>query len=251
MSATEELIHRYENIWLPKRGCRKFSEKGDDIILPSKGITIVACMDARVDPYDIFGLKIGEAHVIRNAGGVVDNSALRSLVISQEVLGTKEIIVMRHRDCGMTRFLGDDFRRALVDKTGQRPSFEFEDTGLRSSELALREDIRRIYRSPFIRHKSNVSAWIYNDCDGELIRIDISDLRGDICRGGLNPNCKPLAFTGELPLYKPRSNGKPGGDLWDPFNDPLEALSVCYLCDDCPDNYYERKCCCHKEKCRY
>ena len=88
---------------------------------PSKHVAVVACMDARLDVYSLLGIKEGEAHVIRNAGGVVTDDAIRSLAISQRLLGTKEIILIHHTDCGMLTFTDDDFKRAIQDETGVKP----------------------------------------------------------------------------------------------------------------------------------
>ena len=98
-------------------------DKGDLPLPPAKKVAIVACMDARLNPYPILGLSIGDAHVIRNAGGVITDDEIRSLAISQHLLGTEEIMLIHHTDCGMLTFSDDDFAHKLEDQTGQRPQW--------------------------------------------------------------------------------------------------------------------------------
>jgi carbonic anhydrase len=224
--SVKELFRRYHTKWLTGKCCRKFNPEGADIIPPSLGVAIVCCMDARVDPYDIFCLNIGECHVIRNAGAIVNEDTERCLIISQEALGTSNIILMRHKDCGMTKFLGVDMKTGLAKEVGSKPYINFDDTNLKPSEAALREDVVRLYQNPYIRHK-NIIACIYDDCTGEVYKIDTSCLKRYKCKS-LNPENPPMAITGVLPLYKPKNNGMPGGDIWDPNSDDIKELSVCF-----------------------
>ena len=122
-------------------------------------------MDARLDPRGALGLEPGEAHVIRNAGGVVTNDAIRSLAISQHLLGTEEIALIHHTDCGMLKFTDDVFERRMREETGQWP--EWRAHAFPDIEASLRESIELIRRSPFIPHK-NVRGYIYDVDSGEL-----------------------------------------------------------------------------------
>eukprot|EP01098_Paradermamoeba_levis_P001655 TRINITY_DN11925_c0_g1_i1.p1 TRINITY_DN11925_c0_g1~~TRINITY_DN11925_c0_g1_i1.p1 ORF type:complete len:249 (-),score=72.46 TRINITY_DN11925_c0_g1_i1:67-753(-) len=221
-TVTEELLKRHKEEWLAGKGPRQFAP-GQDFIPPSKGIAIIACMDARVSPYDIFGLKTGEAHVIRNAGGFVTDDVLRCLTISQELLLTKEIIVVHHSDCGMSKFHGSDLTNALHKETGQRPHVFFEDFGLQSPAVNVRENVHRILNSPFIRHKTHISGFVYDDAHGTLIPVKTDDI--PVAVKTLDPAVAPLAARGLVPLYKPKDNGEPGGAVLDLSKEPITNLS--------------------------
>ncbi len=145
-----------------------------DFIPPSRNIAVVTCMDARIVPKDQFGINIGEAHVIRNAGGVVNNDVLRSLAISQELLLTTEIMLIHHLDCGMTKFNSTEFDCAYQTSIGIVPEFKWDSFNLRPSTVNLLENFVRIMMCPFLRHKESVSAWVYDDCTGKLFRVDTS-----------------------------------------------------------------------------
>src|SRR6188472_195987 len=127
---------------------------------PSKQVAVVACMDARLDVYRILGLNEGEAHVIRNAGGVITDDEIRSLAISQRLLGTKEIILIHHTDCGMLTFTDDDFKRTIQEETGIRPSWSVETFS--DLEEDVRQSIARIQASPFIPRKESVRGFVYD-----------------------------------------------------------------------------------------
>src|SRR5436190_10523163 len=118
---------------------------------PAKGVAVVACMDARLDVHDLLGLEEGDAHVIRNAGGVVTEDELRSLAISQRLLGTREIILIHHTDCGMLTFSDDEFRRAIQEHTGIKPHWAAE--AFTDLEEDVRQSVARIKASPFIPQK--------------------------------------------------------------------------------------------------
>ncbi len=137
---------------------------------PSKGLAIVACMDARLETGAMLGLKEGEAHVIRNAGGVITEDAIRSLVISQRLLGTREIMLIHHTDCGMLSFKGSDVKSAIKADTGLRPPFDMEDFD--DLEDDVQESIARIQASPFIPHKDAIRGFVYECETGRLREVD-------------------------------------------------------------------------------
>ncbi len=144
-------------------------DKGDLPLPPAKKVAIVACMDARLNPYPILGLSIGDAHVIRNAGGVITDDEIRSLAISQHLLGTEEIMLIHHTDCGMLTFSDADFAQKLEDQTGQRPQWparSFPDL-----DEDVRESIRLIKQSPFIPRKDEVRGFVYDVKTGRLAEV--------------------------------------------------------------------------------
>src|SRR5918911_3164788 len=132
---------------------------GDLPLPPAKHVAIVACMDARLNPYGLLGLHEGDAHVIRNAGGVITDDEIRSLTISQRLLGTEEIMLIHHTDCGMLTFSDDDFRRQLQAETGIRPAWAAE--AFDDLEEDVRQSIARIKTSPFIPQKDQVRGFVY------------------------------------------------------------------------------------------
>ena len=136
---------------------------------PARNLAVVACMDARLDTHKLLGLEEGDAHVIRNAGGVVSDDAIRSLVISQRLLGTREIMLIHHTDCGMMGFRDDDVKDAIEAETGLRPAFAFE--AFRNLEQDVRQSISRIQANPFIPHKDQVRGFIYDCATGRLREV--------------------------------------------------------------------------------
>jgi carbonic anhydrase len=130
---------------------------------PSKRVAVVACMDARMNVYGILGLKEGEAHVIRNAGGVVTDDEIRSLAISQRLLGTREIILIHHTDCGMLTFTDDDFKRDIQQETGIKPDAE-ED---------VRQSLRRIENSPFVTKHTSLRGFVFDVATGKLHEVSL------------------------------------------------------------------------------
>jgi carbonic anhydrase len=126
-------------------------------------------MDARLDPWKVLGLGPGDAHVIRNAGGVVTNDAIRSLAISQHLLGTERIVLIHHTDCGMLKFTDEEFERRMADATGQWP--EWRAHAFSDLETSVRESMERIRRSPFIPHK-DVRGLIYDVASGQLHEVE-------------------------------------------------------------------------------
>ena len=162
MSATDELLENNA------RYAASF-DKGDLPLPPARGMAVVACMDARLDTHKLLGLSEGDAHVIRNAGGVVSDDAIRSLVISQRLLGTREIVLIHHTDCGMLTFRDDDVKDAIEADTGLRPSFAFESFG--NLEQNVRQSIGRIQANPFIPVKDQVRGFVYDCATGKLNEV--------------------------------------------------------------------------------
>ena len=136
---------------------------------PAKHLAVVACMDARLNVYGILGLAEGEAHVIRNAGGVVTEDVIRSLAISQWLLGTREIILVHHTDCGMLTFTDDEVKADIESKTGLRPHFALE--AFSDLENDIRQSIARIKASPFVASKDSVRGFVYDVHTGRLQEV--------------------------------------------------------------------------------
>ena len=145
------------------------SFKGPLPLPPSKHVAVVACMDARLDVHRVLGIKEGEAHVIRNAGGVVTDDTIRSLAISQRLLGTKEIILIHHTDCGMLTFSDDDFKYAIQQETGVKPPWAAE----AFPDLAedVRQSLRRIENSPFVTKHESSRGFIFDVATGKLSEV--------------------------------------------------------------------------------
>ena len=144
-------------------------DKGDLPLPPARNLAVVACMDARLDVHKILGISEGDAHVIRNAGGVVSDDAIRSLVISQRLLGTTAIVLIHHTDCGMLTFRDDDVKDAIEADTGLRPSFSMEAFG--NLEQDIRQSISRIQANPFIPNKDQVRGFVYDCATGRLNEV--------------------------------------------------------------------------------
>ena len=143
--------------------------KGDLPMPPGKALAVVACMDARLNVYALLGLEEGQAHVIRNAGGVVTEDVIRSLAISQWLLGTGEIILIHHTDCGMLTFTDDEVKADIESKTGLRPHFALE--AFSDLENDLRQSIARIKASPFVASKDSVRGFVYDVHSGRLQEV--------------------------------------------------------------------------------
>ena len=144
-------------------------EKGDLPLPPAKGTAVVACMDARLHPYAILGLSEGDSHVIRNAGGVVTDDVIRSLAISQRLLGTTEIVLIHHTDCGMLTFHDDDVKAQIEADTGIRPPFALE--AFPDLESDVRQSIARIKASPFVPKKDHIRGFVYEVESGRLREV--------------------------------------------------------------------------------
>jgi len=136
---------------------------------PSKQVAVVACMDARLDVYRILGLEEGESHVIRNAGGVVTDDEIRSLAISQHLLGTEEIVLIHHTDCGMVTFTDEQFADILEKEAGQRPSWSAN--AFPDLEADVRDSIKRITDSPFVKNKGSVRGFVLDVATGKLTEV--------------------------------------------------------------------------------
>jgi carbonic anhydrase len=161
MSATDELLTNNANYAAGFTGPKPLP--------PAKGVAVIACMDARLDVYQILGLNEGEAHVIRNAGGVVTEDAIRSLAISQRLLGTTEIILIHHTDCGMLTFTDDEFKKSIEQDTGVRPTWAAE--AFPDLDGDVRQSIKRIQTSQFVPHKESVRGFVFDVGTGKLNEV--------------------------------------------------------------------------------
>ncbi|MDX1608491.1 MAG: carbonic anhydrase [Halofilum sp. (in: g-proteobacteria)] len=163
MSTTDELLENND-------AYAEGFDKGDLPVPPARRVAIVACMDARLDVYRMLGLTEGDAHVIRNAGGVVTDDVIRSLAISQRKLGTEEIVLVHHTECGMQSFRDDDLKDEIEQETGLRPPFAFE--AFADLEGDVRQSIRRIQASPFIPRKDAIRGFVYDVKSGRLEEVN-------------------------------------------------------------------------------
>jgi carbonic anhydrase len=163
VSVTNELLKNNEAF------ARTF-DQGEKAMPPARKLAVVACMDARLHVSKILGLEIGDAHIIRNAGGVITDDAIRSIVISQRLLGTEEIILIHHTDCGMVTFTDDIVKAQIKDDTGIRPPFALE--AFPDIDDDVRQSIQRIKASPFIPHRDNVRGFVYDVKSGALREIE-------------------------------------------------------------------------------
>jgi carbonic anhydrase len=151
---------------------KKYAEgfdRGDLPLPPATKVAVVACMDARLNPQALLGLDEGDAHVIRNAGGVVTDDEIRSLAISQRLLGTEEIILIHHTDCGMLTFTDDDFKKSIQDDTGIKPEWAAE--AFPDLDEDVRQSVARIKASPFIPKKDSVRGFVYEVETGKLREV--------------------------------------------------------------------------------
>lgn len=144
-------------------------DKGHLPLPPARRVAILACMDARLDPARALGLEEGDAHVIRNAGGVVSQDAIRSLAISQLLLGTREIVLVHHTDCGMTTFRDDEVKDQILAAKGLRPPFALE--AFPDADEDVRQSLRRIRTDPFLLHTDQVRGFVYEVESGRLREI--------------------------------------------------------------------------------
>ena len=161
MTVTDQLLENAQRY-------QKSFDKGDLPIPPGKKVAVVACMDARLIPTRILGLDEGDAHVIRNAGGVITDDEIRSLAISQHLLGTEEVVLIQHTDCGMVKFTDEEFKAKLRDACGQEPDW---DVGtFKDIDDNVRESIRRVKDSPFVPHK-DVRGFVFDVKDGSLREV--------------------------------------------------------------------------------
>ena len=162
MSTTDELLRNAEDY------AASF-DKGDLPQSPAKKLAVLACMDARLNPYALLGLQEGDAHIIRNAGGVVTDDEIRSLSISQRLLGTKEIVLIHHTDCGMLTLSDDAFKRSLQDEVGIKPGWAVE--AFDDLDEDVRQSVARIKASPFIPRKESVRGFVYEVETGRMREV--------------------------------------------------------------------------------
>ena len=162
MTVTDELLRNNE-------AYAASFEHGDLPLPPGKKLAVVACMDARLDVHAILGLAPGDAHVIRNAGGVVTDDEIRSLAISQRLLGTEEIILIHHTDCGMLTFTDDAFKRSIQDETGVKPEWAAE--SFPDLDEDVRQSIGRINASPFVPKQDSIRGFVYEVESGRLREV--------------------------------------------------------------------------------
>ena len=164
MSITDELLRNSE-------AYAASFDKGDLPMPPARKVAVVACMDARLNPYGLLGLQEGDAHVIRNAGGVVTDDEIRSLAISQRLLGTEEIILIHHTDCGMLTFTDDEFKAAIQQETGLKPAWSAE--AFDDVAADVRQSIGRIAANPFIPHRDQVRGFVFDVATGRLDEVSV------------------------------------------------------------------------------
>jgi carbonic anhydrase len=162
MSTTDELLDN-------ARAYEARFDKGDLPLPPARKVAVLACMDARLNPYGLLGLEEGDAHVIRNAGGVVTDDEIRSLAISQRLLGTEEIVLIHHTDCGMLTFTDDEFKRSIQEDTGIKPEWAAE--AFPDLDEDVRQSLARIHASPFIPNKDSVRGFVYDVHTGALHEV--------------------------------------------------------------------------------
>ena len=162
MSVTDELVAN-------NQAYAEQFDKGDLPLPPGRKVAVVACMDARLNVYGLLGLHDGEAHVIRNAGGVVTDDEIRSLAISQRLLGTTEIILIHHTDCGMFTFTDDGFKASVQAEVGIKPSWAAE--AFTDLDEDVRRSIARITSSPFVPHTDQVRGFVFDVATGKLNEV--------------------------------------------------------------------------------
>ncbi len=162
MSSTDRLLENNE-------AYAAAFDKGDLPLPPAKKVAVVACMDARLNVYGMLGLSDGDAHVIRNAGGVVTDDEIRSLTISQRLLGTEEIVLIHHTDCGMLTFTDDQFKASIEQETGIKPEWAAE--AFPDLDADVKQSIARIKASPFIPRKDSVRGFVYDVKTGRLREV--------------------------------------------------------------------------------
>jgi len=163
MSVTDQLLKNAE-------GYAATFDKGDLPLPPARKVAIVACMDARLNPYALLGLAEGDAHIIRNAGGVITDDQIRSLAFSQRLLGTEEVILIHHTDCGMLTFSDDAFREQIRADTGVTPPWTAETLG--DLDTNVRQGLARIKASPFVPVTSSVRGFVYDVHNGTLREVE-------------------------------------------------------------------------------
>lgn len=152
------------------RYAEDFTDPGMDA-RPVRHVAVVACMDARLDLHQALGLRLGDCHTLRNAGGVVTDDTIRSLAVSQRALGTRSVMLVHHTDCGMLT-LTEEWRHELELEVGQRPSWAVE--SFRDLDQDVRQSIRRVRSSPFLLHREDVRGFVFDVTTGRLREVDAS-----------------------------------------------------------------------------
>jgi carbonic anhydrase len=163
LSLAEDLLAR-------NRAYAEFSFRGPRPLRPRRALAVVACMDSRMDMFEVLGLDNGDAHVLRNAGGVVTDDVIRSLAVSQRVLGTTGIVLVHHTDCGLQKLTEDEFRDELEAATGIRPAFAIE--SFRDPSDSVRQSIARLLHSPFVAAKDEIVGFVYDVETGLLHLVE-------------------------------------------------------------------------------
>jgi carbonic anhydrase len=163
MTAIDVLLKRYRDAGDALAGDRSSPQ-------PSLHVAILTCMDARIRVFEIFGLIQGEAHILRNAGGVVTDDMIRSLALSQRKLGTREVLIVQHTNCGLSLVTEDDFKDELEQATGLRPTWAVE--AFREVEDSVRTSMQRVKRSDFLPHTDNVRGFVYDVKTGALTEVE-------------------------------------------------------------------------------
>ncbi len=162
MTAIDELLRRNAELGNIVPGDRSSPR-------PSMNVAILTCMDSRIRVFEIFGLKQGEAHVLRNAGGVVTDDMIRSLALSQRKLGTREVLLVHHTNCGLQLVTEDDFKDELERDSGLRPTWSVE--AFREVKDSVRGSMNRVRSSPFLLHRDTVRGFVYDVHTGELTEV--------------------------------------------------------------------------------
>ncbi len=150
----------------------RFAERfdgGDLQVAPTRRLAVVSCMDSRMDPFQILGLANGEAHIVRNAGGIITDDVIRSLCLSQRLLGTREILLLHHTDCGLQKVDEDVFKAELVADTGMKPWWAIE--SFDDPYEDVRQSMRRLMLTPFLAHKDNIRGFVYEVADGRVYEV--------------------------------------------------------------------------------
>ncbi|MGI9016571.1 MAG: beta-class carbonic anhydrase [Euzebya sp.] len=152
---------------------RAFAERFGDAdlqVAPTRHLAVVACMDSRIDVFAILGLRNGEAHIIRNAGGVITDDVIRSLCLSQRLLGTREILLVHHTDCGLQKVREDTFKQELLEELGVTPRWSLE--SFTDPEADVRQSTQRLHLSPFVQHTDHIRGFVYDVTTGRLNEVD-------------------------------------------------------------------------------
>ena len=171
VQADDEFVPNTDELLIHNRRYVQTFNDHDLALAPRRQLAIVACMDSRMDIFQMLGLAHGDAHVIRNAGGVVTDDVVRSLVLSQRLLGTQEIILLHHTDCGLQKVVEADLKAEIEAETGIRPDWSVE--GFKDPFLDVAQSMRRLHANPFIAHKAYIRGFVYQVEDGRLVETTL------------------------------------------------------------------------------